>query len=102
MRKVVKYLIETTRTEQKLVHEPGKSDGCFLIFHSFPRPLDPDESVKINSDDESIPYKKDTTDDTPEPTESVKVMDSAAPFTYSQPYDPARQARPYGEETEIN
>lgn len=67
----------------------------------------------MNSDDESIPYKKDVTEDSPEPTEPVKVPDGA-PYTYGQPYgqapavpyneayDPTRQAKPYGEETEIN
>ncbi|XP_047027445.1 protein mesh isoform X3 [Helicoverpa zea] len=69
------------------------------------KPIDPEESFRINSDDESIPYKKDVTEDvTPEPTEPVKVVDSAepAPFSYGTPYDPNRQARPYGGETEIN
>ncbi|CAH0591404.1 unnamed protein product [Chrysodeixis includens] len=83
--------------------------------------IDPDESVKMNSDDESIPYKKDVTEDSPEPTEPVKVTEDV-PYTYGQPYgqgqpgpygqgqptpytqayDPTRQAKPYGEETEIN
>ncbi|KAH9637489.1 hypothetical protein HF086_010900 [Spodoptera exigua] len=86
------------------------------------KPLDPEESLRINSDDESIPYKKDTSDDTPEPTEPVKVEDNPEPSpepmpapippappvvgipypAYGMPYDPSRQARPYGGETEIN
>ncbi|XP_045504606.1 protein mesh isoform X3 [Colias croceus] len=52
------------------------------------RAIDPDESVKINSDDESIPYKKDTTEDSPEPTEPVKVVDldnDNQGFSYGQP-----------------
>uniref|UniRef100_A0A2H1V8T1 SFRICE_010217 n=1 Tax=Spodoptera frugiperda TaxID=7108 RepID=A0A2H1V8T1_SPOFR len=87
------------------------------------KPLDPEESLRINSDDESIPYKKDTSDDTPEPTEPVKVVDNQEPSpepippapmpaplpvvgipypAYGMPYDQSRQARPYGGETEIN
>lgn len=82
--------------------------------------MDVDESVKINSDDESIPYKKDLSEDSPVPTDPVKLadnmdtrvddidnMDTRAedvpqPFApYGQPYDP-RQARQYNGETEIN
>lgn len=80
------------------------------ISNPFLRPLDPEESFRINSDDESIPYKKDTTEDTPEPTEPVKVVDnvdtaeSPDQYPYGNPYtqDPRSQARPYAGETEIN
>lgn len=62
--------------------------------------------MKINSDDESIPYKKDVTEDSPEPTEPVRVVDSAEPgFAYGQPYEQQTQppqARQWGGETEIN
>lgn len=77
------------------------------------RAIDPDESVKVNSDDESIPYKKESAEDSPLPTEPVKVED--APFNYgvypAQPFqartfDPAGySAQPYNEsglpETEV-
>ncbi|CAB3241492.1 unnamed protein product [Arctia plantaginis] len=85
-----------------------KEENDFMAI----RPLDADESVKINSDDDSIPYKKDVTEDSPEPTEPVKLSDNIEtrtddgevpqPFVpYGQPYDP-RQARQYDGETEIN
>ncbi|XP_075981860.1 sushi domain containing 2 mesh isoform X1 [Anticarsia gemmatalis] len=75
-----------------------KEESDFLTI----KPLDPDDSVKINSDDDSIPYKKDVTEESPEPTEPVKVVDNAdQPYTYGQPYDQG-QARQYGGETEIN
>lgn len=31
--------------------------------------------MKINSDDESIPYKKDTEEDSPEPSDPVRISD---------------------------
>lgn len=51
------------------------------------RPIDPDESMRINSDDESIPYKKGLTEDSPEPTEPVKVdnIDSPLPGVEPEP-----------------
>ncbi|XP_063384616.1 protein mesh isoform X3 [Cydia fagiglandana] len=77
------------------------------------RAIDPDESVKVNSDDESIPYKKESAEDSPLPTEPVKVED--APFNYGvypaqpfqgQSFQPAGySAQPYDEsglpETEV-
>ncbi|OWR51288.1 Extracellular domains-containing protein [Danaus plexippus plexippus] len=51
------------------------------------RSIDPDESFKINSDDESIPYKKDINEDSPEPTEAVKVSDiDNDNYPYNQQY----------------
>lgn len=49
------------------------------------RPIDPDESTRINSDDDSIPYKKDLSEDSPEPTEFVKTVESPLPAVES-PY----------------
>lgn len=77
-----------------------------MSFNPF-RPLDPEESLRMNSDDDSIPYKKDTTEDTPEPTEPVKVAESPDQYPYGTPYDQQQaqarsQARPYAGETEIN
>ncbi|XP_045514585.1 protein mesh isoform X3 [Pieris brassicae] len=43
-----------------------------LAYLEKTRQIDPDESVKINSDDDSIPYKKDVTEDSPEPTEPMQ------------------------------
>ncbi|XP_041968877.1 protein mesh isoform X3 [Aricia agestis] len=89
--------------------EEEKEENDFLTIKS--RPIDPDESLKINSDDESIPYKKDVTEDSPEPTEPVKVVDIEPEsnnddnnYPY-QPYPNAQgedQARPWSGETEIN
>ncbi|KAI8440488.1 hypothetical protein MSG28_001761 [Choristoneura fumiferana] len=66
-------------------------------FPFMTRPIDPDESVRINSDDESIPYKKDVSaEDSPLPTEPVKIVeDSNVPFTYGQPYPPPPLMQPY-------
>jgi hypothetical protein len=49
--------------------------------------------MKINSDDESIPYKKDLTEDSPEPTDPVRVIDGGeqSAYPYRQPYEPVSQ-----------
>ncbi|XP_047508314.1 protein mesh isoform X3 [Pieris napi] len=49
-----------------------------LAYLEKTRQIDPDDSVKINSDDDSIPYKKDVTEDSPEPTEPMQS------FAYGQ------------------
>ncbi|CAF4952169.1 unnamed protein product [Pieris macdunnoughi] len=49
-----------------------------LAYLEKSRQIDPDDSVKINSDDDSIPYKKDVTEDSPEPTEPMQS------FAYGQ------------------
>nr|H9JIQ1.1 RecName: Full=Protein mesh; Flags: Precursor [Bombyx mori] len=69
------------------------------------RAIDPDDSVKVTSDDESIPYKKDVTEETPEPTEGVQAVEPSNPnYNYGRPYVDLQpgQPRQWGGETEIN
>ncbi|CAH2055875.1 unnamed protein product, partial [Iphiclides podalirius] len=83
--------------------EEEKEENDYLNVKT--RSIDPDESFKLNSDDESIPYKKDTTDDSPEPTEAVKVVENEQPSFYGQPYQEQpqqNQNRQWAGETEIN
>ncbi|CAG9782270.1 unnamed protein product [Diatraea saccharalis] len=67
--------------------EEEKEENDFMTIKS--RPIDPDESMKINSDDESIPYKKDIPEESPEPTDPVQIMDSpeTSRFPYGQSYN---------------
>ncbi|XP_026330187.1 protein mesh isoform X1 [Hyposmocoma kahamanoa] len=60
------------------------------------RPIDPDESTRINSDDDSIPYKKGMVEDSPEPTDSVKAIDSPLPSA-DPPPNPNTFGIPYTE-----
>ncbi|XP_053616264.1 protein mesh isoform X3 [Plodia interpunctella] len=76
--------------------------------------IDPDESMRINSDEDSLPYKKDIPEDSPEPelADPVRVMDDVG-IPYDASYDPPppppappvqdqARARQWTEETEIN
>lgn len=59
----------------------------------------------MTSDDESIPYKKDVTEETPEPTEGVQAVEPSNPnYNYGRPYVDLQpgQPRQWGGETEIN
>ncbi|XP_013171596.1 PREDICTED: uncharacterized protein K03H1.5 isoform X2 [Papilio xuthus] len=85
--------------------EDDKDENDYLNVKT--RSIDPDDSFKVNSDDDSIPYKKDTTEDTPEPTEAVKVVDDneQPTYPYGQPYQEQpqqSQPRQWTGETEIN
>ncbi|CAH2207885.1 jg6028 [Pararge aegeria aegeria] len=60
-----------------------REENDFLPIRT--RTFDPDEQLKLNSDDDSIPYKKDLTEDSPEPTEPVKVDNDIA-YPYGQEY----------------
>lgn len=71
--------------------------------------------MKINSDDDSIPYKKDL-EDSPEPTDPIRVVDNEnqgyeqgypygdpeIPVPPPQPLMQPSQGRNWGGETEIN
>lgn len=87
-----------------------------VCFYFRTRGVDPDESMKINSDDDSIPYKKDM-EDSPLPTDPVRVVDNENQgyeqgYPYRDPEMPPSpqplvqpapaQNRNWGGETEIN
>ncbi|XP_037976230.2 protein mesh isoform X1 [Plutella xylostella] len=84
-----------------------KEDDEFMIKTTA---IDPEDSFKVNSDSESIPYKKDLGEDSPLPTDPVTVGDSSDQPGYQ--YDQARaladefnqgqQSRQWAGETEIN
>ncbi|CAG4937796.1 unnamed protein product [Parnassius apollo] len=86
--------------------EEEKEENDYLNVKT--RSIDPDESFKVNSDDDSIPYKKDDTiEDSPEPTEPVKLVETEnlQPSYSYQPYQeqPKQdQGRQWTGETEIN
>lgn len=50
--------------------------------------------MKINSDDESIPYKKEMPEDSPEPTEPVQVVDNGGAAAYPYQYDQPQTSTP--------
>ncbi|XP_063831983.1 protein mesh isoform X3 [Ostrinia nubilalis] len=92
---VIVFICIGWRILKKRKQDESEDDNEFMTIKS--RPLDPDESVKINSDDESIPYKKDLPEDSPEPTEPVQVADNSTTYPYQ--YDQPQSSTPLAQQT---
>ncbi|CAH0719205.1 unnamed protein product, partial [Brenthis ino] len=94
--------------------EEEREESDFLPIKS--RSIDPDESVKMASDDDSIPYKKDTSEDSPEPIanetnsypyqfQDQPTSEPPAQYQQPQPFQQPQQpqsSRQWAGETEIN